>query len=210
MQRTLLITWTQSEQITIDIPDGMLTSEEISEKVKKRIEDTDLACGLTCDDCDWEWLDGEPKAKGEDSTPPDDAWLEVGGMTIATNGYAVVTKDCPLDGFVNTKTWRTELRGTAIAYLESVLNKDLQSMPLHRGWFPRSFYCFSGLKVVGSIPVPGISTDSAAYVLGDSGELLALLMPINRVPDEDQIEAGEYFQFNPTEVGGHAMSMSGG
>jgi hypothetical protein len=202
MKRTISVTWTITDSITIDIPDGELTCDEINERAEFAVN---AFIPMSREEYDWEWHYGdEPKAREADTTPPEEAWFLVNGVKIAINGVALVTKDCPFDGFINIKTWKTDLTSKGIERLSLMLRDDIKELPLHKGWFHRSFRCFKGFKVVGIAPEPGRSSmEVGGYVLGPAGELLAILMPHASIPSQEDLDSGEYFQFNPTEKLGH-------
>jgi hypothetical protein len=202
MKRTISVTWTMADSIVIDIPDGELTYEEINKRAEFAVN---AFIPMSCDEYGWEWYYGdEPKAREENPLPPDDAWFVVNGITIAANGVALVTKDCPFDGFIKIRAWKTDLDSKAIERLSLMLREDIKELPKHQGWFHRSFRCFKGFKVVGFEPEPGRSSmEVGGYVLGQAGELLAILMPHASIPNQDYRDSGEYFQFNPTEKLGH-------
>ena len=191
MKRAVEVEWTCSQQIEVDIPDGEMTSEEIEAaigKAAKRILPGDGDC---CDNWEWNWLGREPVAKGEGNTPPDDYWFEAAGYTVATNGYALITKDCPVE-FTNDAVWQK--LDEATPGIIDLLSVDFASFPLHRGWFRNAFKCFSGYRVVGrSKSGNNRSEHSYAYVLDESGKFVALL-------SEAMSDGSKYFQFNPDEV----------
>lgn len=95
MKRTILVTWTCSEEIELDIPDGEKTAEEIWSMANEAAQEILPDCP---DEWDWDWKSSEPIAKDAPKyPPPDDYWIEARGYTIATDGYMIITKDCPID-----------------------------------------------------------------------------------------------------------------
>ena len=192
MKRSIMVEWTCLEQVEVDIADGALTDEEIEDAVDKAARGILPGGGDCCDNWEWKWLGKEPTAKGETANPPDDYWFEAAGYTVATNGYALITKDCPVE-FVNDSVWRKV--NEAPAEIIGLLSVDFASLPLHHGWFRNAFAGFKGYRVVGKTPVLGDCMGCAGYVLDDAGKFIALLMPTELRDDRDY---SGYFQFNPS------------
>jgi hypothetical protein len=190
MKRRIMVKWICSKQIEVDIADGALTDEEIEDAVDKAARHILPGGGNCRDNWEYEWMGKEPTAKGETANPPDDYWFDAAGYTVATNGYALITKDCPAK-FVNDSIWRKVVEPTT--QIIDLLSVDFASLPPHRGWFRNAFEGFKGYRVVGKTPVPGDSMGCAGYVLDDAGKFIALLMPASLDGIRDP---SAYFQFN--------------
>jgi hypothetical protein len=193
MKRTLTITWTSSEDVTIDIPDYTLTADEISALIEEKASDIIHGGRDNCDEWNYEFQEGtQPKELGEGNIPPPSSWMTIGGFTVATNGYAITVQGSPVE-MANHSAWRN-LKGETknnIERLEKMLSVDTSKLPPHTGWFADYFKNFEGFRVVGNAPQSGISTDCGGYVLDESGCIIAVLMPSVKIHDFTKV-----FQFN--------------
>jgi hypothetical protein len=194
MKRSIMIKWTCSEQIDLDIPDGKMTDEEIEKAV-------DLAAEAIMpqypDDWEWEWASAAPVAKDAPlMLPPDNCWVESkSGYTAATDGYMVLIKDCPVT-ICSPHDWR-KLKDSGP--IDQILSVNFQSLPLHRGWFKKRFEPFKDFKVVGNTPRAGFNGNAClGYVLDGSDNLIAVLLPATYT--EGDRDEDLHFQFNPDEV----------
>lgn len=193
MKRTLTITWTCSEDVTIDIPDYTLNADEIRSLIEDKADNIIPGGRGLVNDWDYEFQGKQPKEIGEGNIPPDNCWVTIGGVTVATNGYGLTVKGSPVE-MANNNVWRN-LKGEtkAIDHLKEMLSIDASTLPPHTGWFTEYFRNFEGYRVVGNAPKPGISTGCGGYVLDESGNIIAVLMPSleERIHDFSKV-----FQFN--------------
>ena len=195
MERVIQVRWTCSEQIKVDIPDGKFTRKEIKKIVDKAAQRILPGGGDYCDDWDFEWDSEEPKAIEVGNIPPDDYWFECAGYTVASNGYALLVKGCPV-GFCNDSEWR-KIEEKNIPAFAKILSADFANLPPHRGWFRKAFECFKGCRVVGNTPKTVSEKDCGGYVLDASGTLIAVLMPLMPTYTRgDYYDESSCFQFN--------------
>jgi hypothetical protein len=63
MKRLIMVEWTCSEQIEVEIADGALTDEQIEDAADKAARHILPGDGNDCDNWEWGWLGKAPKSK---------------------------------------------------------------------------------------------------------------------------------------------------
>jgi hypothetical protein len=193
MKRTLTITWTCSEDVTIDITDLTLTADEIIALIDAEADRIIPGGRGCCDEWNHEFRGDQPKEFGEGNIPPESCWVTIGDLTVATNGYGIAVKGSPVV-YENRSLWKNlEDESNTIEHLKKMLSIDTSKLPPHKGWFANSFRNFEGYRVVGNTPQPGISTGCGGYVLDKDERIIAVLMPCLKEKNQDFTEV---FQFN--------------
>jgi hypothetical protein len=192
MKRHLTLTYTVTESIEVDIPDGVCTSQEIDEIVEKAAQPY-LSISRGLDEWDVEWEGKEPIAKGEQPLPLPENWMEVCGRRVATNGTIVILEGCPVE-FGNNGTW-LESSPKLIAQLEPMLRAS--AIGPHKGHFRNVFEGFKGCAAMATDLAYSSRSEEEQLSISiaqifDKGKLIALIMPCHPPSSDGPIDS---FQF---------------
>jgi hypothetical protein len=169
MRRTIEITYVMTVYEQVEVPDCTLTQAEI-----------DLLCDRTAqkgippdaESVDWNWIT-PPLAKDLMPVPPEEYWFETSLGPAAASSWIAIFRDFPTPkGFCCEVAWHKPIE-LVMESLNDLIEVDFETLPLHFGWFRKSFL---PIKDIPEIVVRG-NLGGAGYVfLSDS--LVCILMPL--------------------------------
>lgn len=185
----IVLSYTIQKIVSIDIPDYTLSNIEIDNKIDELFkyhapEDFNIL------ESDYTWFGDsrEPLPLGREPLPTEDHWTEVDGFgKLATNGWAIVTPECPPINDKNiSNDWKPskEIRQALVEFFKA----NPLSSNLHKGYFNNRFLPLKeipNLRVYGDKPC-----DPGFCYVGDL--FVAVIMPV--VVRQDS-EMSELFQF---------------
>jgi hypothetical protein len=191
---SIKVTWTCSRVIEVPFQFGVLKKdflEQVNSIASNAIDDD-------ADNWDWKWEE-QPSEDGfieEVYSVEPEHWFECAGLTIATNGHLIVTPDSPAECRVSVTPWVKVENPSMIGTLEKMLSVDVSNLPLHRGYFFKSFKCFQNYRIVGNTPEGYSNFGCGGYAL-DGSKLIAVIMPTipRKLPDGETYP--DLIQFNP-------------
>lgn len=164
--------------LNVEIGDYELTQTEIDDLAEKELFEN-----LPGDAIDYssEWKNA-PKAKDFAIPPLEDYWADSIIGPVATNGWIMVLKHFSLpSNFVLELPWLEKEMLKNLDKMSGWFSPDYLSLPLHTGFFRKTYACFRDLP---RMEVRGKDADSQGYLTVD-GKLCAILMPFadGRAPE---------------------------
>lgn len=182
-RRTINIQYSED----VEIPEG-LTAAEIDDYIAKFVADR---VSGHADDWEWEWGYGETPPIGidEQPRPPDSYWKQISGVEVATNGFCVLLKLCPI-GINPIWPWEKITEDTALA-IKKLLAVDYRALPLHLGYFNAEIV--ADFLELDNIQVRGENIFSVGYIL-QNDKLLAVLMPLKCGKTSDPGKAARFYE----------------
>jgi hypothetical protein len=172
-----------------NIPDFTLEKSSINQRMDTLLETyAPKDCEILDSDYHYSGESREPLPIGCEPLPTDNHWVDVDGFgKMATNGWAIVTPECPSINEGNSSmAWRSA--SSISKSIPEFIAQNPLSSKLHTGYFHERFLplkSIPGLKVYGDDP-----NDVGHCYKGD--QLIAIIMPIAK-PDE--FTRKNYFQF---------------
>jgi phage terminase large subunit-like protein len=160
--KRIIVSWTQEESVTLDIPDFELTESEIDKLIEESIKFVGFGW-----EKEYEWDGNPPKPKGSQKEPPEDFYFETVAGLAATNGHILILKgfELPDDSFVQINHWMKIEKEDSIDNINNLLNGFKQDMPLHPGLFSIKYKSLKGfVDVVGCNKGPGYLIKDGSFV----------------------------------------------
>jgi hypothetical protein len=142
--RSVEIEYTTRIRLELGISDYQYFYEEIENILEAELNKK----GIYFEDIEeYDWCDDRPEPIESFKSIPDRAWFEIGPYTAATNGWAIILKDCPVD-FINDGSWRNpaKIEEKTKEVLLDLLARDISAYPPHPGKFRDAFGSFKQFK----------------------------------------------------------------
>jgi hypothetical protein len=171
----IVLTYTVQKVVSIDdIPDFTLSKNEIESKIYE-LQLNNEPEGFEVTECDYSYpgQSREPLAKGCEPLPTENCWVDLDGIgKIATNGWALVTPDCPSvnEGNCSNEWYPVE---KAQKTLISFFNENSCGDQLHPGYFHQRFL---PLKSIPDLKVYGENAKDPGFCYVEN-KLIAVIMP---------------------------------
>lgn len=173
MRRTLIVQYSVTESVEVEVKDYELTQSELSRLAKEKAE---YISPIDVDCLNWDWEE-EPLLKGSERLPPDDFWFESSAGLVAASRALFITKEFPLPKeFLFKFNWEDpkEFSEKTKQRINEFLSKDWQLMSTHKGYFRNYFACFKQIK---GLKVLGESDPCSMGYLILNDKLVGVLMP---------------------------------
>jgi hypothetical protein len=188
----ITLTYTVQKIVSVDdISDFTLSKNEIENKIYE-LQVIHEPEGFEVLDSDYSYSGKlkKPVPKGCEPLPTENCWVDIDGIgKIATNGWALVTVDCPSINEGNDENeWYSAEKVEKI--LIAFFNENSCGNQLHSGYFHQRFL---PLKSIPNLKVYGENTKDPGFCYVEN-KLIAVIMP-TAVQDLNCI-GDSLFQFN--------------
>ena len=184
----IILSYKIQKTVSIDLKDFTLTKIEIENKIDALFV-AHAPEGFDILDSDYYCFDREPLPIGCEPLPPNDCWIDIDGFgKLATNGWAIVTSECPPINSDNIwNAWQSGEKTKKA--LEEFLTDNALSDKQHQGYFHKRFLPLAeipGIKIYGK----GDLDPGFCYV---DDRLIAIIMPTH-IREQDSANKS-LFQF---------------